>query len=184
MDPVPRATFVTVSGDPGATSAEEASTMNDQPSGRGPRLTAEIQQRLEQELAELSSRRHELVEAIGENDAVEDYGDQAQRLERVDDLGRVTDRIREITEVLAGRTERSAANALPDGTEVTVRFSDGTTTTIVVVAIPEEAPDPTQTVTRDSPLGRALVGARAGERITYLGPDGEIAAEVVAVRLP
>ncbi|GAA1206849.1 GreA/GreB family elongation factor [Pseudonocardia alaniniphila] len=158
--------------------------MNDQPSGRGPRLTAEIQRRLEQELAELSSRRHELVEAIGENDAVEDYGDQAQRLERVDDLGRVTDRIREITEVLAGRTERPAANALPDGTEVTVRFGDGTTTTMLVVAIPEEAPDPTQAVTRDSPLGRALVGARAGNRITYRGPDGEIAAEVVAIRLP
>ena len=55
---------------------------------------------------------------------------------------------------------------------------------LLVVAITEEAPDPTQTVTRDSPLGRALVGARAGERITYRGPDGEIAAEVVAVRLP
>jgi transcription elongation factor GreA len=184
MDPVPRATFVGLSGNRGATSAEEASTMNHQSSGRGPRLTAEIRRRLEQELAELSSRRNELVEAVGENDAVEDYGDQAQRLERVDDLGRVTDRIREITEVLAGRTERSAANALPDGTEVTVRFSDGSTNTMLVVAIPEEAPDPTQTVTRDSPLGQALVGAHAGDRITYLGPDGEIAAEVVEVRVP
>jgi transcription elongation factor GreA len=158
--------------------------MNDQPSGGGPRLTGEIQRRLEQELVELSSRRRELVEAVGENDGVEDYGDQAQRLERADDLGRVTDRIREITEVLAGRTERSAADALPDGTQVTVRFSDGASTTMLVVAIPEEAPDPTQTVTRDSPLGQALVGARAGDRITYLGPEGEIAVEVVAVRLP
>jgi transcription elongation GreA/GreB family factor len=158
--------------------------MNDQPSSGGARLTAEIQRRLEQELAELGSRRRELVEAVAENNAVEDYGDQAQRLERADDLGRVTDRIREITELLAGRTEPSAADALPDGTEVTVRFSDGATSTMLVVAIPEEAPDPTQTVTRDSPLGQALVGARAGDKITYLGPDGEIAAEVVAVRTP
>ena len=158
--------------------------MNDQPSGGRPRLTAEIQRRLEQELAELRSRRHELDEAVAENNAVEDYGDQAQRLERADDLGRVSDRIREITELLAGRTKPSAADALLDGTEVTVRFSDGTTNTMLVVAIPEEAPDPTQTMTRDSPLGQALVGARAGDKITYRGPDGEIAAEVVAVRTP
>jgi transcription elongation factor GreA len=125
-----------------------------------------------------------LDEAVAENNAVEDYRDQAQRLEPADDLGRVSDRIRDITELLAGRTEPTAADALPDGTEVTVRFSDGVTNTMLVVAIPEEAPDPTQTVTRDSPLGQALVGARAGDKITYLGPDGEIAAEVVAVRTP
>lgn len=158
--------------------------MNDQPGGGAPRLTAGTQRRLEQELAELRSRRHELDEAVTETNAVEDYGDQAQRLERADDLGRVTDRIREITELLGGRTEPSAADALPDGTEVTVRFSDGATNTMRVVAIPEEAPDSTQTLTCDSPLGQALVGARAGDKITYLGPDGEIAAEVVAVRPP
>jgi transcription elongation factor GreA len=168
----------------GPTSAEEASTMNDQPGGGGPRLTAGTQRRLEQELAELRSRRHELDEAVAETYAVEDYGDQAQRLERAADLGWVSGRIREITELLAGRTEPSAADALPDGTEVTVRFSDGTTNTMRVVAIPEEAPDSTQTLTRDSPLGQALVGAHAGDKITYLGPDGEIAAEVVAVRPP
>jgi transcription elongation factor GreA len=125
-----------------------------------------------------------LDEAVAENNAVEDYRDQAQRLEPADDLGRVSDRIRDITELLAGRTEPTAADALPDGTEVTVRFSDGVTNTMLVVAIPEEALGPTQTMTRDSPLGQALVGARAGDKITYLGPDGEIAAEVVAVRTP
>lgn len=158
--------------------------MNDQLCGGGPRLTAETQRRLEQELAELRSRRHELDEAVAETSAVEDYGDQAQRLERADDLGWVSDRIREITELFAGRTEPSAADALPDGTEVTVRFSDRTTNTMLVVAIPEEAPDSMQTLTRDSPLGQALVGAHAGDKITHLGPDGEIAAEVVAVRPP
>jgi transcription elongation factor GreA len=125
-----------------------------------------------------------LDEAVAENNAVEDYRDQAQRLEPADDLGRVSDRIRDITELLAGRTEPTAADALPDGTEVTVRFSDGVTNTMLVVAIPEEALGPTQTMTRDSPLGQALVGARAGDKITYLGPDGEIAAEVIEVRVP
>ena len=40
------------------------------------------------------------------------------------------------------------------------------------------------TVTRNSPLGRALTGARPGGSITYRGPDGIISAQVIAIRPP
>jgi transcription elongation GreA/GreB family factor len=39
-------------------------------------------------------------------------------------------------------------------------------------------------VTVDSPLGRALVGRRAGDPVTYAGPEGDLQAEVVAVDAP
>jgi transcription elongation factor GreA len=158
--------------------------VSEQRGGAGPRPSADTRQRLEQELAELRARRREFDDAAVDIDGVEDYGDQAQRLERADDLSRVSERIDEITELLSGRGDSSPGDALPDGTEVTVRFSNGTTETMTVVAIPEEMPDPAETLTLDSPLGQALTGTRAGDTITYPGPYGEIVAEVVAIRPP
>ncbi|MFC5993561.1 GreA/GreB family elongation factor [Pseudonocardia hispaniensis] len=158
--------------------------MNEQRPGGGSRLSGQTRERLERELAELRARHRALDEVVASTDGVEDRADQAQRLELADDLARLAERIREIVDVLAGRIAPSPVDALPEGTEVTVRFSDGTAATMRVVAIPEEASDAADTLTRTSPLGRALVGARPGERIAYPGPDGEIVAEVVAIRPP
>jgi transcription elongation GreA/GreB family factor len=43
-------------------------------------------------------------------------------------------------------------------------------------------PEGTQTLTRDSPLGRALVTAQPGDTITYSGTDGTVVADVIAIR--
>lgn len=155
--------------------------MNDGPGHGRSRLSTQTRQRLEQELDELRDRHRELDQAISDTDGVEDRGDQAQRLELADDLARMSTRIRQITEVLAGRVKPSSADALPEGTQVTVRFTDGSTDTMRVVTIPD---DTAETLTRDSPLGRALVEAQPGDTITYTGPDGPVAADVVAIRPP
>ena len=142
--------------------------MNDE---RGPRrsgLSAQTRQRLEQELAGLRVRHHDLDEALSDTDGVDDRGDRAKRLELADDLARLSARIREISEVLAGRVRPSSEDVLPEGTQVIVRFGNGSTDTMTVVTVPE---DTAETLTRDSPLGRALVGAQPGDTITYLGPD-------------
>jgi transcription elongation factor GreA len=144
-------------------------------------LSVPARQRLEQELAVLRVRRRALDEAAFDTVGVEDRGDQAQRLERADELARVSARIREITDVLAGRVKASSLDALPEDTVVTVRFRDGSTDTMRVVTIPEDSVD---SLTRDSPLGRALVGAQPGDRITYAGPSGSLVAEVVAIQPP
>jgi transcription elongation GreA/GreB family factor len=86
-------------------------------------LAARTRQRLERELAELRVRHRELDEAISATDGVEDRGDQAQRLELAADLARTSARIREITEVLAGRVKPSSADVLPEGTQVMIRYA-------------------------------------------------------------
>jgi transcription elongation GreA/GreB family factor len=50
-----------------------------------------------------------------------------------------------------------------------------------VATVPGDTGD---TVTRNSPLGRALTDAHPGDRITYPGPDGMINAQVIAIRPP
>jgi transcription elongation factor GreA len=155
--------------------------VNNRPEPRRALLGAQTRQRLEQELAELSARHRELTEAVVETDGVQDRGDQALRLELADDIARVSTRIHMITGVLAGRIKPSSADVLPEGTQITVRFSDGSTDTMRVVTIPE---DTTETLTLDSPLGRALVGAQPGDTITYSGPDGTVVAGVIAIQPP
>ena len=155
--------------------------MNDKQGPGRSGLSAQTRQRLEQELAGLRVRHRDLDEALSDTDGVEDRGDQAKRLELADDLARLSARIREITEVLAGRVKPSSEDVLPEGTKVIVRFGDGSTDTMTVVTIPE---DTTETLTRGSPLGRALVGSQPGDTITYAGPDGTVVADVVTIRPP
>jgi transcription elongation factor GreA len=155
--------------------------VNDQPGPGLSQLSAQARQRLERELAELRVQHRVLDEALSDTDGVEDRGDQAQRLELADDLARMSARIREITDVLAGRVKPDSPAVLPEGTQVIIRFSDGSTDTLRVVTVPD---DTTDTLTRDSPLGRALVGAQAGDTITYSGPDGRVVADVITIERP
>ena len=90
-------------------------------------------------------------------------------------------RITEIERLLAGQVVGAGAR-LTDGTVVTLRFPDGDVATYRIVAIPEGNGD--DVVTAGSPLGQALVGRVVGNAISYEGPDGELHAEVVAVRAP
>jgi hypothetical protein len=53
--------------------------------------------------------------------------------------------------------------------------------TMLVTAVPDDSPE---TLTRNSPLGRALARAQPGGTITYPGPNGMITAEVIAIQPP
>lgn len=91
---------------------------------------------------------------------------------------RVDARITEVPDLLAHGivTEETAdtPEGLQAGTEVTLRVA----AIIEEIAAGEEA----TTLTSDSPLGRALAGRQAGDRIIYSTPSGQARAQVVAVR--
>lgn len=160
------------------------STTSEYQPGAGPQLSAETQQRLEQELDELRAQRRQLDEAITETDGVDDGADAAQRLERVDERALRDNRADDITRLLSGDVDRPTGDSLADGTEVRVRFDDGTVSTMSVVIVPDAAPDSAEVLTTDSPLGQALVDAKPGDTVTYDGPEGKIVAEVLAIRPP
>jgi transcription elongation factor GreA len=143
--------------------------------------------RLEQELARVREQRRRLAVQLGGEDPDDpdlgDRGDEAFQLEGLDDLSRMDRRIAEIERLIAGPGALNTPPGLADGTVVTLRFPDGDEATFRIVAIPEQAPAEGQddVVTTSSPLGQALVGRRAGDTITYRGPEGDLQAEVVAV---
>ena len=147
---------------------------------------SERNERLEQELAQVREQRDRLAVQLGGEDPEDpdlgDRGDEAVELEELDDLARMDRRIAEIERLLAGQDMAGTAPGLADGTMVTLRFPDGDVATYRIVAIPEENGD--DVVTAGSPLGQALVGPGVGDTISYRGPDGDLHAEIVALRTP
>jgi transcription elongation factor GreA len=55
-----------------------------------------------------------------------------------------------------------------------------------VISVIEEASvdGDTEALTASSPLGRALVGRKAGDKVSYTAPQGEQEVELLTVKFP
>jgi len=140
------------------------------------------------ELARLRLRRERLeIEVKNDRGMVGDHGDAAEALQRAEELVVLGDRINELDRRLrTGSSYTDHSEALPGGTEVTLRFSDGEVVTMHVISIVEENPfgREEETLTARSPLAQALAGHQPGDTVTYSTPRGESQVELVAVKLP
>lgn len=136
---------------------------------------------LEKELADLRAQRDAMAPLVGEQERTGDAADQAEVLDRAEAAAYLDRRIADV----AAKLEHGGHNRslLPDGTTVTLRFSDGDEDELHVVTIPGEDSD-ASTVTSDSPIGLALVGAKEGDEIKYRTPGGETKATVVSLKPP
>lgn len=142
---------------------------------------------LEEQLAQLREERKVLADSIRDDDEiVGDQGDQAETLERMNSLNALDERIAEMLRLQEERRRQPlnpSAEQVEVGTEVTIKFDDGTTDTVRVVASILEENDADPVLTPESPLGKALVGASTGDRVSYESPSGTMSAEVVQIRV-
>ncbi|NMH96763.1 GreA/GreB family elongation factor [Pseudonocardia acidicola] len=136
------------------------------------------------ELALLRTRRRELEEDFEVDDEPKDFGEQGEMTERRDDLDWIDRRINDILHLLytaPGSRDETRPDRVGIGSVVTLRYEDGTTETVQVIAVPDEdVPE----VTPDSPLGRALLGAEQGEEISWQAPEGRLRARIATIRRP
>ncbi|SFO99136.1 Transcription elongation factor, GreA/GreB family [Amycolatopsis arida] len=146
-------------------------------------LSPTARTRLEQELAQLREQHDALMPRFSE-ESLGDSADQADMLERAETAAWMERRMHEIRELLAGGTDPDTQHAVPPGTEVTIRFADGSVDTLRVVAIAAEAEDDEAALTLDSPLGRAIAERGPGDTITYRTPQGDASAEIVEMTPP
>ncbi|MEU7026062.1 GreA/GreB family elongation factor [Streptomyces sp. NPDC046275] len=145
-------------------------------------ISADALRVLRQELADLRAERDAAAATLkGEDDAVGDRADEADELQRADEVARLDERIGRIEERLrgAGTAGAPSTDVVGVGSTVTVRFEDGGESTVHVGEL-ADADDPAL-VTSDSPLGAALLGRRAGETVTYRTPGGPMHAVVVSI---
>ncbi|WP_030757784.1 GreA/GreB family elongation factor [Streptomyces griseus] len=147
-------------------------------------LSAADRTALNRELSELRAERAKVVATLGDADEPGDRADQADELQRATDAERLDARIEEIEEALRDSPDARppSTGAIGVGSTVTVRFDDGTESTLHVGEL-ADADDP-GLVTADSPLGRALLGRTAGEDVSYATPLGRTGVVVLSVGGP
>ncbi|MHA6795876.1 GreA/GreB family elongation factor [Pseudonocardia bannensis] len=136
------------------------------------------------EIELLRARRHVLEQDLEVDDEPKDFGEQGETTQRRDEIDYIDRRIRDILHLLHS-VPRDPADTRPDrvgiGSVVTLRYPDGTTDTVQVVAVrDEDVPE----VTPDSPLGRALLGAAKGDEISWGAPEGRLRARIEEIRRP
>ncbi|MFE4919321.1 GreA/GreB family elongation factor [Streptomyces sp. NPDC058232] len=148
----------------------------------GPEPISDVaREALERELADLRAERETVAATLRGGERVGDRADEADELQRGTELDRLDTRIAEVD----GRLREAAVAGPPRtdrvgvGSSVTVRFADTTEATVQIGEVAEVL-DPTL-VTSDSPLGRALLGCRAGDTISYETPEGRSTAVVLSL---
>lgn len=148
----------------------------------GPEPISDVaREALERELADLRAERETVAATLRGGERVGDRADEADELQRGTELDRLDTRIAEVD----GRLREAAVAGPPRtdrvgvGSSVTVRFADATEATVQIGEVAEVL-DPTL-VTADSPLGRALLGCRVSDTISYETPEGRSTAVVLSL---
>ena len=135
------------------------------------RLTAELARRQEVDRKEIAQR----VEAARqEGDLRENAGYHAAREEAALNEARIA----QLTELLE---KAEIGEVADDGT-----VSAGTIVTAKIGAkeITADVPEGVKVFSPDAPLGKALMGHKAGETVSYQAPNGkEIKAEIIDVKV-
>jgi transcription elongation factor GreA len=151
-------------------------------------LTQDAYDRLNAELTHLSGPgRAEITARIAaaraEGDLKENGGYHAAK----DEQGKMEARIRQLNQILreasVGVSPLADAGVAGPGMVVTVRFADGGDEETFLIGSREEAAVTDMTVySAQSPLGKALTGAKPGDTASYRAPNGrDISVELLSV---
>ena len=147
-------------------------------------LTEAGKARLSDELHDLRTRRRpELHTRIQEATESGDISDNSEYEELKDEWASLEARIFELEQTLdrAEIIQREDGNEIVGlGSRVTLRSDDGEEETWILVS-PQEANSLDGTISTQSPVGRAVVGCRAGDSAAVPTPSGPIVYTVVAV---
>lgn len=146
-------------------------------------MTATGKAALEAELDELENvRRPEIVARIASTRAEGDLSENAGYHQAREDQGHVEGRINELRALLKDAViiEEGAPDGVARiGARVTVADKFGESAYSIVG--PTEVDPAAGRISHQSPMGSALLGARAGDQVTVRTPGGEVVVEVVSV---
>jgi transcription elongation factor GreA len=139
-----------------------------------PALTTSGRAALTARLADLLTQRDEV---IAECVPPSGPGDAADRIGNIDSLSRLADLDSRITalELQLQAPESAAAavhGAVDIGSQVRVQFAPDESPEVFLIGLVEQAGPGTDVFTPASALGRALLGARPGDVVTYRAANG------------
>lgn len=148
-------------------------------------LSPQGYERLQEELESLKTEGRERIssaieEARGHGDLKENAEYHAAREEQ----GKMEARIRQLQALL----DQAQVGETPEGDEVaagmvaTTVDENGEEMTFLLGSREDRPPEGVDVVSSQSPLGKALLGARTGDTVSYQAPGGSFQVTVVDVR--
>jgi transcription elongation factor GreA len=146
-------------------------------------LTAEGLQRLKGELEVARQRRLEAAERLKEAFQPGDIEDNPEYEQAKEEVGLLDSRIYELEEMI-GRAQiitESHSSVVGPGSTIEVLADDGESETYHLVGAVESDPA-TGRISVESPVGRALVGKRKGDKVTVSVPAGMLTLTIKAVK--
>lgn len=151
------------------------------------RLTKDTFERLQAELEDLRTRgRIEIAKAIEAARALGDLSENGDYHAAKDAQGKMEARIRQLEamlkepEIIDGSA--GADGEVGTGVVVTLRYVGDEDVERYLIGSIEERREGVSVISPDAPLGRALVGRREGDKVTYETPTGAtLEVEIVKV---
>jgi transcription elongation factor GreA len=148
-------------------------------------LSPETHARLVGELEDLTTRgRIEIARAIEAARALGDLSENGDYHAAKDAQGKMESRIRQLQQMLSTAVivgTPSAGGEVAAGSIVGIRYEDDEPIERFLIGSIEERRDDVAVISVGSPLGQALLGHRAGDRISYEAPNGRLEVELVTV---
>lgn len=146
-------------------------------------LTPERLQKLKKELDDLkSSKRAEITERLKRAKELGDLSENSEYIEAREDQGQLEQQIYELEETIRNAVliKKAASGDIAKIGSTVITQKDGREFRFTIVGANEARPE-AGFISNDSPLGKALLNKKAGERTTVSAPAGEIIYEILAV---
>lgn len=151
-----------------------------------PQLTRGAYERLQEELAHLTGPANEAITAqIAAARALGDLSENGDYHAAREEKGKMQGRIQQIQALLENAEvvspESAATGCTAVGSLVDLRFEGDEETERYLIGTIEERHKDYDVVSPSSPLGKAMIGARAGDVVRYEAPAGQVEVTVVAI---
>lgn len=146
-------------------------------------LTAEGLEKIKRDLEETRARRRDAADRMKEAAQPGDIEDNPEFEQAKEDVQALDNRIYELEEMI-GRAkiiEEHHSNVIEPGSVIEIEDDEGQVETWHLVGAVESDPGAGR-ISIDSPVGRALLGRRKGDRVSVNAPSGVVQFQVRAVR--
>ncbi len=140
-------------------------------------LTHEKKEELEQELNQLKSvRRKEIADALEYAKSLGDLSENAEYHQAREDQANCEDRIANLERILKNAVimEGHHTEIVSVGSTVTVVKKGDKDERVFTVVGSEESDVATGKISNESPIGKALLGKKAGDSVSTQTPKGEV----------
>jgi len=150
-------------------------------------LSQDTFQRLEAELDDLTTRgRVDIARAIEAARALGDLSENGDYHAAKDSQGKMEARIRQLQAmledaVIVDRDAVGTADAVTTGVIVSLRYAGDDDVEAFLIGSIEEKREGVSVISPNSPLGRALMGKKVGDSVSYDAPSGTLEVEVVGI---